>query len=953
MNNDARFSALKQKVGGNREVTGYEMTFGMPREMQWHITPPNRHIRRILSQLEFALRLDEENGGAFSGKIAAALNEVERSLKEEGVLTASACREAERRLLPLQEAAKDYSLILCAHAHIDMNWMWGWNETVAATLATFKTMLDLMDEYPSFTFSQSQTSVYRIVEEYDPELMARMQARIRQGRWEITSSAWVETDKNMPTGESLLNTVQETRNYLSSVWGVNPASLNIDFVPDTFGHSAHVPEIDRYAGIRYYYHCRGLDGDHVLYRYRAPSGAEVLVYREPYWYNSAITPHIGAGLIDLTRRMGGLKTGLIVYGVGDHGGGATRRDIERALEMAEWPVYPRIRFGTFGEFFALADQPEIRQKLPVVDRELNCLFDGCYTTQSRIKRANRMAESGLIEAQAISALCARKLGARYAFNAFETGWRNTLFTHFHDILTGSCVQDSREYAMGLYQVALAHAETQEGLALRRFSDAIDSSAFHAEGEEELIRQSQSEGAGVGYGLRSFSGIPNPERGAGLTRVFQIFNMTQQARDGLCELTVWDWVGDLRRLVVVDAEGKSVPFALVDKELQQYWDHKYVRVLVRVRVPAFGYTSIAIRQKEVETYPFYYGDTHNVLSYENRYVLENEYLRAEFDERTMSLISLVDKEDGSEKLGSGEFAGLVQINTQLEGNSAWVIGRYHDIHPVTDLSRVDRFEVGALRQGYRFEARTLGSTVRCEVALDAGARALTYHVEVDWNEIAGRFAPMLALRVPLGYAVKDYRCDVPMGVVTRQAENHDVPALTYSAAMGGTGRPVYLMTDSKYGYRLFENALTATLINTAHNPDPDPERGHHDITVAVGLGCTDAGEMAAVSEAFVHPLRYVPSNPHKGEMPPQASLLSAETGSARITSVTLTQDGALRVRLNELCGKSATVCLSCGQEVKSARCVDLLGNEVGSARCEGERVTLDVPSCSIAAVELRF
>ena len=222
MNNDARFSRLKQQIGGNREPMGYEMTFGMPRELQWHITPPNKHIRRIISELEFALKLDGANENRFSGDISAALDIAEAALKEEGVLTKSACEAAEARLMPLAPAAKEYSLILCAHAHIDMNWMWGWNETVAAALSTFRTMLDLMDEYPGFTYSQSQTSVYRLVEEYDPELMERIKARIAEGRWEITSSAWVETDKNMPNGESLLNTIKYTRDYLEQVWGVDP-----------------------------------------------------------------------------------------------------------------------------------------------------------------------------------------------------------------------------------------------------------------------------------------------------------------------------------------------------------------------------------------------------------------------------------------------------------------------------------------------------------------------------------------------------------------------------------------------------------------------------------------------------------------------------------------------------------------------------------------------------------
>ena len=955
-NNDARFSALRQRVGGEREVMGYEMSFGMPKETMWHITPPNGTIRRVMSELEFALKLDDANDGKFADDISAALDTAEKAIESDGTLTFSACGETEKKLLPLEKAAKEYSLILCGHAHIDMNWMWGWNETVSATLATFRTMLDLMDEYPDFTFSQSQTSVYRLVEEYDPDMMKRIKARIDEGRWEITSTAWVETDKNMPSGESLLNTVRYTRDYLEKTWGVDPESLKIDFSPDTFGHSAHIPEIDSFAGIKYYYHCRGLDGDHILYRYKSPSGAEILMYREPYWYNSAITPHVGPGLIDLSRRMGGLKTGLIVYGVGNHGGGVTRRDIERAIEMKSWRIWPEMRFGTFREFFSIADKPEIREKLPVVDRELNFLFDGCYTTQSRIKRANRMTEAKLIEASSLSALGHDIFGARYNSGAYETAWRNVLFTHFHDILTGSCVQDSREYAMGLYQTAAAHAETEENLALRALSDAVDSSMVELS-DEEIKRGSQSEGAGVGFGVTNFSGVPNPERGVGLTRVFTLYNPAGTEREDVTELRIWDWTGDIRRLRVTDAEGKPLEFAVIDGSFQRYWDHQFNRLLVRVKIPAYGYTTVVVRQAEVEKYPFYYKDTHNVLSYENSYVLENEHIRAEFDQQTMSLISLIDKKDGSEKINRDEFAGIVGIDAQLEGSSAWVIGKYHAVKPLTDIRRVDRFGFGGLRQGYRFDAGIYNSTVNCEITLDAGAKALSYHINVDWNETAGRFAPMLALRMPVGYAVSGYMRDVPMGVATTEDRNHDIPAQSYILAAPALSAeiletaPLYVMTDSKYGYRAYEGVLTSTLINTAHNPDFDPERGRHEITVAVGVGASCPRGMADISESFRFPVRYASTNPHKGTLAPAGKLFTAETGSAKITSITLTDDGKLLVRLNELAGRNAEITLGLTKNVKSAALVDLSGHKTGAAEVSGNRVTFAVGPYRISSVEI--
>ena len=430
-----QFYRLKTSIGGNREKRQYEDTFGMPREEQAYITLPNRWHRRIVSELEFVLRLSKVKPDLCRGPLGDALSHLLAATAAEGVITKSDVLHAESLLAPVAAEARSYALILAGHAHIDMNWMWSWQETVTATLDTLRTMLAIMDEYPDFHFSQSQASVYKIVEDFDPDMMDRIRERIAEGRWEVTASAWVEQDKNMPSTESMARHNLYTKNYLRDTWGLDPAALELDFSPDTFGHSAHMPEILSHGGVKYYYHCRGTDSGETLYRWKSPSGREVLIYREPYWYNSAITPHIGAGLVDLSLKCGGLKTGLVVYGVGDHGGGPTRRDLERALEMMKWPIYPAIRFGTIREFFHLAES--VRENLTVMDHELNFILTGCYTTQGRIKMGNRKTEAALGDAEAIAGLASKLVGAPYRPAQYERAWRNVLFTHFPDILTGS------------------------------------------------------------------------------------------------------------------------------------------------------------------------------------------------------------------------------------------------------------------------------------------------------------------------------------------------------------------------------------------------------------------------------------------------------------------------------------------------------------------------------------
>ncbi len=934
-----RFEQLKTHVGGNREKKHFEFTFGAPEEEHRGITPPNRAAVRVLSELHFALEMSRQAVQKHDAAIDAALSVLEKRMDQEGALTFAACAEAEEKLLPLREDAKSYQLIYVSHAHIDMNWMWGMQETVAATLSTFRSVLHMMEEYPEFTFMQSQGSVYKIVEQFDPGLMPEIKARIAEGRWEVTANAWVETDKNMPSTESLLHHVSVTRNYLKTVWGVDTDKVQVDFSPDTFGHSRFIPEISRFAGVRYYYHCRGTKEDEVLFRFRAPSGAEILTYKEPYWYNSGVCPDTGIGLPQLAEKCRGFKTGLVVYGVGDHGGGPTRRDIERILEMREWPVFPAVRFGTLHEFFHEAEA--LFQRFPVIDHELNFIFPGCYTTQSRIKMANRRSETSLSDAAQMCALGYLAARTEYPRDRLDTAWQKVLFTHFHDILTGSCVQESREYAMALYADALSATQTALGNALRVISEQTDTSAFMT---DEDISQNQAEGAGAGAGvwfgighsmgreLGHYAGVPNPERGAGRTRVYTVFNTAREDREEAAEITLWDYTGDLDRLEAVDSKGRSLPLQLAPGMPKRYWDHWYASLSVRVSVPAMGYTVIALREKPLERYPVFRLDDVRAEEEMGPCTLENEYLRARFDTLTGALVSLIDKETGEEQLSGS--AGLCVADTEKATSDAWHIGRYAGLRPV---ERTVRFRpmAGKVRSCLEIEQKTLSSGIITRVSLDAGARELRYEWEIDWQETANQddTVPVLAFRTPLRGKAEECLCHVPGGFVRRKAAWMDVPCLTFASAQNGS-RALTLAADSKYGYRLADGVLGCTLINSAGNPDPYPERGLHRITLWLHVGNESPAALLRHVGALNRPLIALSTRAQPGRLPPETRLMDFRADSAVLLGVELMEDGALRLRAVETGGKADTVTLTLPFAIQSAQLTDMQGNPTGNVKTEG-------------------
>lgn len=935
-----KFIRLKTAVGGNREVTAYEDTFGMTKEEQAHITRPNQWNTRILSELEFALNLRED--GAFDEAIGRALDLLLKAMEEEGVLSNAVCQKAEGLLEPLQQEAKNYQLILAAHAHIDMNWMWSYPETVAATLATFRTMLTLMEEYPDFHFSQSQAAVYEIVEKYDPDMMEEIKQRIREGRWECTASAWVEADHNMPNTESMLRHIAYTRKYLSEKWGLQ--DFEIDFSPDTFGHNAFLAEVDHFSGVKYFYHCRGLKEDEILYRYRAPSGHELLTYREPFWYNAAVTPRMGVAAPLISRRCAGLKTGLAIYGVGDHGGGPTRRDIEFAQEMMQWPVFPALRFGTVREFFHAAES--VREKLPVIDHEVNYFAPGCYTTQSRIKQGNRRMEAQLCDTEVLGTAAQKWTGFRPDQDGLREAWQKVLFTHFHDILTGSCVQDTREHAMGLYQQSAAMAQSQMSRAMQVICKNIDTSAL---GGSENDPHSQSEGAGGGFHVENFGGFPCPERGNGLTRVFQLFNPTALPRKEVVELTSWDWVGDLKRAYVTDAAGRKLPFQLVDGQLQKYWDHQYFRFLVQAEVPAAGYTTVVLRQRQAEKYPVYFQSGERVSALFDDLVLENSRLRAVLDKGTGRIRSL--RVDGEELVDKD--AGFFLLETEPATSNAWQIGRHIRKTPVEQCVDLRWTERGPLRQSVQAKYRIASSTLEVTYTLEEGSDTLKLATKTDWHEIGGATIPVLAFHAPLSYQPSHFRYDTAAGSVCRESTANDVPGLQYGLAVREQGEGLMMMSDCKYGYRGEGSTLGLTLLNSSTSPDPYPERGIHQFVI----GLTACADRPAAAEnkatAFCHGVQYQSNSIHPGTLPAEKQLVTLESETAVLSAVWM-EGTEMRVRLYETGGKASRGVFHLEDKVAGAQICDGLGDPLeGKAEVNGTTVCFTSQPYQLMEIHITF
>jgi len=893
----------------------------------------NYWANRIIPQIEYACKLSKVNNGAYD----EIIRDMEESLidyfRKNGAITKDAVNEAEEKLSVISNQAKKYKMIFASHAHIDMNWQWGWHETVAITLDTFRTMLDLLNEYPEFKFSQSQASVYYIVEEHDPEMLEEIKKKVKEGRWEVTASTWVETDKNMPNGESLARHILYTKKYLSELFDIDPEDLNIDFEPDTFGHNLNVPEILSKGGVKFYYHCRGNEGIS-MYKWKSPSGNSVIVYLDPYWYNGFDIDSFPVLYVPEFCSKYNIDTMLKVYGVGDHGGGPTRRDIERIMDMSTWPVFPEIRFGTFKEYFSIIEKNE--DKLPILDKEFNVIFDGCYTSQSRIKLGNKMSEVLLNEAETFSSATSIVLDEKYPGNIFEQTWRDVLFNQFHDILPGSCTADSREYSIGLYQKVFAKANAIKSNALRKIAANIDTSGMITEDDldDEDIRESTSEGAGAGFGIASFRNS-QCGRGLGLKRIFHFFNPSMKDREEIVEVIIWNWDGDADRIIFTEPDGTPTEHCIVEEGFNKYFHHYYIRALVKVKAPACGYSTYILMQApctEVKTPPRISRRVQKL----HEAVLENNKIKVTFNPENMNIVSLINKSTGEELIDSSRSAGVFRLINEDDTSlmSSWIVGRYKKINNLSNVIELNKVQMqgDSIREEIVYKIAEDDIDLQVRVYLDEDSSFVKYDVTCNWRKI-GKHAvdtPQLSYYLPVNYNCDLYKYGIPFGVIERKGMNIDVPSNGWVFGQADETRKsaVMLLANAKYGFRSIDNSMAITLLRSSARPDLYPEIGVHKFSFAVGVVDNNISnnELVKIEYDYSHPVSILSvGKTHKGIFGSSERFMRVESGSIIVSGVKMpekyTKD-KLVIRLYETDGNDTSAVISFYKPPKRAYFADI-------------------------------
>jgi len=960
-----------------------------------------RWLRRAELQLQFArafaAALPKTETAGWEAKIGRAEALLENFDPAGGLERLIATvRAAEAEMEAIGKVARQYRIHCVGHGHIDMNWMWSWPETVATTHDTFASVLSLMEQYPELTYSQSQASVYALVEKYYPAMFEQIQRRVKEGRWEITAVHWVEGDKNLASGESICRHLLYTRDYFQQKFGLAPEETPIDWEPDTFGHAATIPAFLAQAAVKYYYSCRTGGGfEHArigeerprLFYWQAPDGSRVLVNRESTWYNSYVNigDNIALPLVDFVRETG-LHDWLNVYGLGNHGGGPTRTEIDYYLALREWPIYPQIVFSTATRYFQAVERELAARdaSLPVLAHELNFEFTGCYTSQSAIKRGNRLGENYLEEAETLAALTARLAGQPYPKEPLRDAWINVLFNQFHDILPGSGVRETREHAQALFQEVGAITGSIKRTAGQALAARIDTRSLLPEtpegrAERDLAAQGAANtpfvaGAGIGAGQTGYS---QASGGGRRFLPFVVYNPCAWPRSERVTVALYDTDFDPGRIVARDENGAAHPTLFLGRGND--WGHEKLTVAFDAQdVPALGYRTYLLCEGEAQP------PAATVEVAPNEW-FETPALRFRLDRYRSGLLELIDKRTGACLVdGNGPLGAWQYVVERPRGMTAWALGGEID-QPL--LLRSSGFHVvGAARNqgtnvpggggvmGYRvvsnLEVPGTQSTVRLSLMIHALEPRLDFTAEIDWREIGDseRGIPGLVIRFPLALAELTSRYEIPFGSVERRLFNgEEVPALRY-AHVAGTARTeagaaayagVTLVQDSKYGHSICGNALRLRIVRSSFDPDHAPEVAQSTVRYSLYLhdAPADPASLTRLGAAWNHPLLLIPANIQSGSAPARDSFAHVQTPNVVLTALKQAEDGnGLVLRLVELNGQDTEAVVELAPALANgltkATRLDLLERPAdGSATWGNNTLRVPIKAYSFATVRL--
>lgn len=858
------------------------------------------------------------------------------------------------------EKVREDTIHVIGHAHMDMNWLWTYFETMKMCNDNLRQAVAFMDEFPDYTMIQSQAAVYKFVERVDPPLFKRIQDYVKAGRLELGGGMWTEGDTNLSSGEALARSFLLGQRYFNQHFG---KTAKVGWLPDNFGHTSQLPQMLKLAEIDYYYfhRCKPYLGS---FWWEGPDGSKVLCYANDT-YNGTITPNLRD---ELNRFAPDKHRILQITGVGDHGGGPTRKDIEMVHELDRRSDYPAVKFTTAEYFFdRLSQEMEGR---PTHKGEMQFIFEGCYTTVSETKSGNRNCESLLYGSEFFNTLLWLS-GDKYPHDQLNDLWETVTFNQFHDILPGSAIYESNR------QTAARYAETE------RKARELKGEAFLKMADEVKFQEGMGQPV-VAYNLFPVKRKtlveatvysqeePATIKAASWGENYYGKNFKPVSEDGLATVLVRDETGKSYPAQIVFS--KSTPPGYTSKV--QFIDENF---------PAGGYKTYYIDMAKK-------GESASPLKI-NDDTFETDFFIVKFNMNNGAITRLFDKRSHTEYVKEGGELNKLRIYLEDKrgGMKSWNINKIVKEEDVSNVESVKVVEKGPVRACIE-TVKTWGKSRFIErTYLYKSYPRIDYDMEIHWLETGNDStdSPMLRALFPLNFQHPRFYCQVPFNVVERPIDGmingekaplwltsqsriygvtpetddgQEVPAQRWVDVTDGTNG-IALLNKTKYGHSYHNGDLRLTLMRSAGNPDIYPNLGKFTVSYALyphagdwTNGVWQEGDDFNVPVLAAEPPSLALGKAHATRSESD-SFISLDAKGVHMTGIKKAEDTeALVIRLVEVEGKEKEFSLTLPKNVQTVREINFIEMPIADPMpitVRGNAVTAKINPHQILTLAITF
>lgn len=787
-------------------------------------------------------------------------------------------RQADRILKQVLQAANSASAPyagLIGHSHMDTAWLWHRGETEKKCARTYANQMNLMDQYPEYTFVQSSAYHSDIIKRMYPDLFEDMKKRVAEGRYEPNGGVWIECDCNIPSGEYMVR---------QFVWGQKFTRENFNYtsdafwLPDTFGYSASLPQIMQGCGIKYFLTTKMAWNDTNVFPYdtfywKGIDGSRVLVHfnRTHIWPDpAALKENLLEKGSNTIQERAVSRMRLISYGFGDGGGGPEFGMIEVARRLKDLEGMPRTSHTTVSHFMEQLEESLVDPSVYSGELYLE-LHRGTLTNQHVIKRNNRKAEFALRDLEYLTVRDAVDRDAAASAEKIDPLTEEMLVNQFHDILPGTCIPRAHDEAIS----AVGHIIEEAGRMSRSLLEA------------KVQTFGETSGAG---------------------RTVTLVNTLSFPREGVVYLPFQGFYvkGDYPQQVVEDMDG--------------------VRKLAvqGVVIPAFGSVVLELTQE--------HGQEQSPFTAQGS-VLETPLARVEFNEKGY-MESFVDRRNGRQLRGPGYGLNTLLMAEEVSlGWDNWDVDADYECK-FRDSACLLSSQVVAdgpveyrIRNSYRLSAK---STLEQDVIFYAHSPEVVFETRMDWQDDHRFLKAAFDTSIQADYASQEVQFGCIHRVTNRntviekakfEVSNHKYTDLSE------TRYGVAVLNDCKYGISVKDGQMRLSLHKGGCMPDFRGDKGVHECTYSF---LPHMGGFAA--ESVIQPayLRNVEPLLVEGSLP-MDSLVTLDSGHVIVETVKPLEEKAgnqartrdFILRLYEAEGAADTVTLNFGIPVKNVAVANML------------------------------